>query len=154
MQLRKYRTSDCEHLAELFYHTIHNVNEKDYTKEQLDVWATGTIDLKKWDESFLKHHTVVAVENNVIVGFGDIDDSGYLDRLFVHKDHQGEGIASAICNKLEYSVAGKKITTHSSITARPFFEHRGYRVIREQAVIRNGIPLTNFIMEKETASSF
>ena len=62
MQLRKYRTSDCEHLAELFYHTVHSVNEKDYTKEQLDVWATGTIDLKKWDESFLKHHTVVAVE--------------------------------------------------------------------------------------------
>ena len=154
MQLRKYRTSDCEHLAELFYQTVHSVNIKDYTKEQLDVWATGTIDLKKWDEVFLKHHTVVAVENNVIVGFGDIDDSGYLNRLFVHKDHQGEGIAAAICNKLEYSVAGKKITTHSSITARPFFEHRGYRVIREQAVIRNGIPLTNFIMEKETASSF
>ena len=45
MQLRKYRTSDCEHLAELFYHTLHSVNEKDYTKEQLDVCASGTIDL-------------------------------------------------------------------------------------------------------------
>lgn len=154
MIIREYQSADCGELAELFYNTVQTVNAKDYTKEQLDVWATGTIDLKKWDESFLKHHTVVAVENNVIVGFGDIDDSGYLDRLFVHKDHQGEGIASAICNELEYSVDGKKITTHSSITARLFFEHRGYRVIREQTVIRNGIPLTNFIMEKETDSSF
>ena len=148
MQLRKYRTSDCEHLAELFYQTVHSINIKDYTKEQLDVWATGTVDLKEWDKSFLKHRTVVAVENNEILGFGDIDSSGYLDRLFVHKDHQGEGIASAICNELEYSVSGKKITTHSSITARAFFEHRGYRVIREQTVIRNGISLTNYIMEK------
>lgn len=69
-------------------------------------------------------------------------------RLFVHQDHQGEGIASAICDELEYSVGGKKITTHSSITARAFFEHRGYSVIQEQTVIRNGISLTNYIMEK------
>ena len=148
MQLRKYITSDCEHLAELFYQTVHSVNIKDYTKEQLDVWATGTVELKEWDKSFLKHRTVVAVENNEILGFGDIDSSGYLDRLFVHKDHQGEGIASAICNELEYSVGGKRIITHSSITAKPFFENRGYRVVQEQTVIRNGIALTNFIMEK------
>lgn len=71
-----------------------------------------------------------------------------LARLFVHQDHQGKGIASAICDALEYSAHGKKITTHSSITAKPFFEHRGYRVIREQTVIRKGISLTNYIMEK------
>lgn len=147
MRLRKYRTSDCEHLAELFYHTVHSVNAKDYTKEQLDVWATGIVDLKEWNASFSKHYTVVAVENNEIVGFGDIDNSGYLDRLFVHKDHQGEGIATAICDELEYSVSGKTLTTHSSITARAFFEHRGYSVIREQTIIRNGISLTNYIME-------
>lgn len=148
MQLREYMTSDCDQLAELFFQTVHSVNAKDYTKEQLDVWATETVDLKEWNESFLKHHTVVAVENNEIVGFGDIDDSGYLDRLFVHQDHQGEGIASAICDELEYSASGKKITTHSSITARAFFEHRGYRVIRKQTIIRKGISLTNYIMEK------
>lgn len=39
MFLRRYNTSDCEFLAELFYQTVHNVNAKDYTKEQLDVWA-------------------------------------------------------------------------------------------------------------------
>ena len=148
MQLREYMPSDCDQLARLFFQTVHSVNAKDYTKEQLDVWAAGIVDLKEWDESFLKHHTVVAVENNEIVGFGDIDDSGYLDRLFVHKNHQHKGIASAICDELEYSVSGKKITTHSSITARAFFEHRGYRIIREQTVIRKGIALTNYIMEK------
>ena len=128
--------------------TVHSINAKDYTKEQLDAWATGTVDLKEWDKSFLKHHTIVAIENNEIVGFGDIDESGYLDRLFVHREHQREGIASAIGDKLEQAVSVRKITTYSSITARPFFEHRGYRVIQEQAVVRNGIALTNYIMEK------
>lgn len=141
-------------LTELFYQTVHSVNTKDYTKEQLDVWATGTVDLKEWDKSFLEHHTVVAVRNNEIVGFGDIDNSGYLDRLFVHKDHQREGIASEICDELEHWAGRNKITTHSSITARPFFEHRGYRVIQKQTVIRNGIALMNYIMEKQRDSSF
>lgn len=57
IQLREYITSDCEKLAELFYQTVHSVNSKDYTKEQLDVWATGTVDLKEWDKSFLKHYS-------------------------------------------------------------------------------------------------
>ena len=47
MQLREYITSDCEQLAKLFFQTVHSVNAKDYTKKQLDVWATGTADLKK-----------------------------------------------------------------------------------------------------------
>lgn len=64
-------TSDCELLAILFFQTVHGVNTNDYAKEQLDVWATGNVDLEEWNKSFLKHHTIVAIENNEIVGFKD-----------------------------------------------------------------------------------
>lgn len=146
--IRKYILSDCEHLAELFYQTVHTVNAKDYTNEQLDVWATGNVDLKEWDKSFSAHYTIVCVKNDIIVGFGDIDKAGYLDRLFVHKDYQKQGIASAICDELEKVVDVDKIITHASITAKSFFEQRGYRIIKEQQVIRNGISLINYVMEK------
>ncbi len=106
MNLRDYKTSDCTQLAELFYQTVHNVNVKDYTQVQLNAWATGEVDLAEWDASFLKHKTVVAVEGSAIVGFGDMDGSGYLDRLYVHKDYQRRGIASAICDVLESAVPG------------------------------------------------
>ena len=148
MQLRQYMTSDCAQLAKLFFQTVHGVNAKDYTKEQLDVWATGNVDLNEWDKSFKEHHAIIATDNGEIVGFGDIDSSGYLDRLFVHKNHQHEGIATAICDELESFITGKKIITHASITARSFFEKRGYRTVRKQTVVRKGISLTNFIMEK------
>ncbi len=91
--------------------------------------------------------TLIAAKNNITAGFGNIDKTGYLDRLFVLKDYQREGIATAICDKLEQSVQ-TKITTHASITARPFFEKRGYTVIRQQQIKRQGIILTNFVMEK------
>lgn len=47
MIIRKYQPSDCKELTELFYNTVHNVNAKDYTKEQLDVWANESVNVKK-----------------------------------------------------------------------------------------------------------
>ena len=148
VDIRQYRQSDCKELIELFYNTVHTVNAKDYTKEQLNAWATGQVDLERWNLSLQEHYSIVAVDNNVIVGFGDIDKTGYLDRLFVHADYQGKGIATAICNQLEQFVEGN-ITTHASITARLFFETRGYKVIKEQQVERQGVFLTNYMMVKE-----
>lgn len=148
MLIREYQSSDCDKMAEFFYNTVHTINAKDYSKEQLDVWATGQIDLKNWDQSFQEHYSVVAVNDGIIVGFGDIDRKGYLDRLFVHTDYQRKGIASDICNCLEQAVQGN-IVTHASITVRPFFERRGYKVVKEQQVERQGIFLTNYVMIKE-----
>ncbi|MEG2182627.1 MAG: GNAT family N-acetyltransferase, partial [Oscillospiraceae bacterium] len=91
---------------------------------------------------------------NIIVGFGDMDNNGYFDRLYVHKDYQGKGIAAAIATELERLAEMQGIlafSTHASVTAKPFFEKRGYCVVRENKVIRNGVELTNFIMEKSIA---
>lgn len=148
MIIRPYQPEDCKELARLFFNTVHTVNAKDYTKQQLNAWATGTVDLEAWNRSLTEHFTLVAMENGIITGFGNMDATGYLDRLYVHRDFQGRGIASALCDRLEASVSGS-VTTHASITARPFFEKRGYRVIKEQQVERRGVLLTNFVMEKQ-----
>ncbi len=149
MIIRKYLPSDCKYLTELFYNTVHSINAKDYTDEQLNVWATGIVDIEEWNRSLSEHYTLVAISEDIIVGFGDIDKTGYLDRLYVHKNYQNQGIASAICDKLEHTFQVGKITTHASITAKPFFLQRGYKIVKEQQVIRENIPLTNYIMEKQ-----
>lgn len=148
MILRRYRSADCEEMAKLFYDTVHEVNIRDYTVEQVNAWADGNVDLAAWDKSFTEHYTVVAEENGVIVGFGDITEGGYLDRLYVHKDYQRKGIATAICDKLESYPDTDELTVHASITAKPFFISRGYTVVKEQEVVRRGVVLTNFVMKK------
>ena len=147
MIIRRYLPTDCKEIITLFYNTVHSVNAKDYTKKQLDVWATGKENLNDWNKSLLNHYTLVATIAGVIVGFGDIDKSGYLDRLFVHKDYQQKGIGSVLCNELE-KISPNKITVHASITAKPFFLKRNYTMIKKQEVIRQNISLTNFFMEK------
>ena len=125
MVIRPYRSADCSALAELFYETVHTACARDYTPEQLDAWAPGQVDLAAWDVSFLAHRTLAAVE-----------------------DFQRRGVASALCDALEAASAAETFTTHASRTARPFLEHRGWRVVREQTVLRRGVALNNFVMEK------
>ena len=89
--------------------------------------------------------------DGVIVGFADMDERGYLDRLFVHRDYQRRGIAAALLGELERraQAAGlSRFETHASVTARPFFERQGYRVEAENTVVRNGVTLVNYLMSK------
>ncbi|MGL5823081.1 MAG: GNAT family N-acetyltransferase [Sarcina sp.] len=147
MIIREYKESDCKEITELFYNTVHTINSRDYSKKQLAVWARDTINLEEWNSSLKKNYTLVAVEDNIIVGFGDMSKVGYLDRLYVHKDYQGRGIATDICDKLEKKIIGS-IVTHASITAKLFFEKRNYKVLRQQQVERHGIILINYVMKK------
>ena len=64
MIIRPYQTADCEALARLFYDTVHTVNAKDYTKAQLDVWATGNVDLEAWDLCPLRPAGVVCFRSH------------------------------------------------------------------------------------------
>lgn len=148
MKIRKYQSCDLEKIVQLFYETVHAVNIKDYTEQQVNVWATGVVDWEKWNQSFQEHLTYVAVENNLVIGFGDMDKNGYLDRLFVHKDYQRQGVATALCDQLESMAGIECITVHASVTAKPFFEKRGYRIIKKQEVERQGILLPNYLMQK------
>ena len=55
MHIRDYKPSDCKEIAELFYNTVHSINAIDYSTEQLDVWASGKVNLQEWNDSFIEH---------------------------------------------------------------------------------------------------
>lgn len=152
--IRKYHESDIDQIINLFYETVHSINKRDYTQEQLNAWAKRGEEKQKreiWIESLRKNICYIAEIGTQIVGFSDMNLQGYLDRLFVHKDYQGQGIASALVSTLE-SEAKKlhllEMQTDASITAKPFFEGKGYIVIKSQIVERNGTQLMNYKMSK------
>lgn len=151
MKIRRYSSADSRALAELFYNTVHIVNARDYSMEQLAVWAPENRNMQEWDKSFLRHNTLVAEESGVITGFADMDETGYLDRLYVHCEHQREGIGKALTAVLEKHAESNGVThftVYASITALPFFEKMGYTVIHENIVERGGVLLKNYRMEK------
>ncbi len=146
MNIRKYKNEDCDKVSKLFYDTVHSVNAKDYTDEQLSVWANNSDSLMLRHDDLSIQYTLIAEINGAIVGFGSIDKSGYLDLLFVHKDYQNQGIATALCDELEKGFF--VIKTYASITAKPFFESRGYVVVKAHEIERLGVILKNYEMQK------
>lgn len=155
MEIRKFRESDIRQIVSLFYETVHSVNRVDYTQEQLDAWAPKeeeTLKLGTWQDSMNRNVTFVAETDGKLVGFSDMTPEGYLDRLYIHKDYQRHGIASSLLVHLESEARKlglKEMDTEASITAKPFFEHHGFRVIQQQIVERRAVKLVNFKMVKE-----
>lgn len=153
MHIRKIKIEDLEPIVALFKETVHHVNAKDYTPEQLLVWAPQQAHHShdKW-RSLLDNIAYLVEINDVIVGFADATAEGYLDRLYVHKHYQRQGIASMLVSKLEATLLERgvhSVTTESSLTAKPFFEQRGYHVVKKNNNLRaGGVMLVNFLMEK------
>lgn len=151
--IRTARQPDLVALRDLFQNTVLTVNRCDYSQAEVEDWASCGSDLSKIEEMIRTHYFIVAVSRQPeIIGFSSVTPQGYLHSMFVHKDYQGRGIATALLKEIEQHVAvtgGKRITSEVSLTARPFFEKRGYRVEKEQKRRANRLSLTNFWMIKE-----
>lgn len=154
MKLRTYETADTEAIMKLFYDTIHEVNIRDYNQEQIDAWAPADMDISAWMNNLQSKLTYVVENNGEIVGFGQLEASGYIDKFFCHKDFQGQGIATLIMEKIESKarILGiKRLFTEASITAKSFFAKKNFIVVRQQEVELRGQKFINFLMEKTLA---
>lgn len=152
MNIRSYHSDDCQAILSLLYETVHKINQRDYTRKQIEAWTNNNnIDPTAWNLSLTHHKTLVVEMNGIIVGFGDLNGN-FLDRLYVHAEYQRRGIATAIMDRLERYAAEQNYTTivtHASITAYPFFRDRNYQLLKEQQVERHGVFLKNIMMQKE-----
>ena len=152
--IRAALQSDAVELKNLFQNTVLAINRRDYSQAEVEDWASCGDDLSNIENMIKTHYFIVAVnQQSEIVGFSSITPQGYLHSMFVHKDFQGEGIATMLLNEIEqYAITNgiMRITSEVSLTARPFFEKKGYIVEEEQKRKANQLSLTNFWMAKQT----
>ena len=150
--LRHATPEDIPVLKTLFTDTVLRTNRKDYTQEEVEDWAACADKPGHWKELIATHHFMIAEEYpGHAVGFAAIRPDGYLNSMFVHHDFQRQGIASLLLEDMEKYArlqGVSYITSEVSLTARPFFESKGYTIVEKQqrkAMLRL---LTNFKMKK------
>lgn len=151
VQLRAYQPSDAVPTRTVFYRAVHETARADYTAQQLDAWAPPMTDYGSWNERMLRNRTVVAEEDDVLLGFGDADAAGYVDMMFVLPEAAGRGVAGALLDHVLGRAAAEgasSASTHASLTARGFFAHKGFVVVEERHSVRAGVELTNFLMTR------
>lgn len=149
--VRSYKRSDCSELAKIYYNTIHKVNIKDYNEDQVNAWApASSLQLTGWSKKWEKLPPWVAIINEQIVGFTEFENSGYIDCFYCHYQYQGKGIGKALMKHIK-NIANdngiSRIWAEVSITAKPFFESQGFRIIKKQMVNLRGVKLVNFVMD-------
>lgn len=151
--IRPATIGDIAALKEVFRNTVLTVNRHHYSQAEVEDWASCGNESSKWKEVVENQYFLLAENSYLqIVGFSSITSQGYLHLIFVHKDFQSQGIATKLLKEIEQYAKDKgitKITSEVSLTARPFFEKRGYTVEKEQKRQANQLRLTNFIMVKQ-----
>jgi putative acetyltransferase len=151
LDVRRYHPNDVASLIALFRDTVRRINARDYSDQHAEAWAPDNIDTQQWMRRFDNKAVRVAELDGSPVGFVEIARDGQIGMLYVHADHQGEGIASALIRTVEAWARDRglaRLFTEATITARPFFEHRGFHVIAPQRVVRRALEYINYRMDK------
>ena len=146
-----YDKKYLKQIVELFINTVHNINKKDYTKEQLNAWANPKYDLKTWKKRFKKSKPHLCIFEDEVVGFYEYYD-GYIDCFYVHFKYQNCGVGKLLLTdvlELAKNENIDKIKVDVSITAKPFFEKFGVKEVRENLFKRENVELINLSMEKD-----
>lgn len=148
--IRKFQKGDEAAIWQIKYNTIRMVNVRDYSEEQVKAWAPDIYNVKEWAKRIKEMDPYVAEIDGIIVGYADVQNDGYVDHFFCHFEYQGQGVGTALMQTLFDDALSKgtsRLYSHVSITAKPFFEHFGFVVVKKQSVEVRGQVLTNFIME-------
>jgi putative acetyltransferase len=143
--------ADIPAVIEIFRASVRITARRDYTHDQVMAWAPDEIDVVAWAKRYDTRQAWVAEASSEIAGFIELEGSSHLDMMYVHPALQRRGVATALLSQLESAareLGARRLHTEASITARPFFERRGFLLIAEQTVALRGQPFVNFRMEK------
>ncbi|MFM2061268.1 MAG: hypothetical protein RLZZ507_938 [Cyanobacteriota bacterium] len=151
MIIREYHESDTKMIMNLFYDTVHQINIRDYSQEQVKAWTGETMDYEFWYKRLQIKLPYIAEINNQIVGFAELENDGHIDCFYCHSKYQNQGIGSKLLKHIETIAKtrnNQRLYAEVSITAKPFFQKHDFIVVKEQQVERRGVLFTNFLMEK------
>lgn len=149
--IREYRADDAPALRAVYFSAIREVAAKDYSPKQIAAWAPETYDPSRWAARMAGISPFVAERDGLVVGYADVQPSGYIDHFFVAGHAGRQGVGCALMQQIHSRANALTLTSlfsDVSITARPFFEKWGFAVEAEQSMVVAGISLTNFRMRK------
>lgn len=151
IRVRKATEKDAVPMATIYFNTIRIINSKDYSAPKIEIWSGPAPDPEKWMRRLKNKRTYIACIGDEVVGFAEFEPDGHIDAFYVHHKYQGMGVASQLLKQIEAEAVKLKVLKlylEASITALPFFRSRGFRVLEEQEVWRNGEVFLNYQMEK------
>lgn len=154
MNIRPFRHGDESELHAVFHSAVHGIASRDYSSEQVGAWAPTEItdELSRlWTQKLRTIQPFVVEMDSAIAAYGDIQANGYIDHFFVSAGFARRGVGTFLMRFLLDKAAAENIPELSSdvsVTAQPFFERFGFRVIEHRIAVVRGVALANALMRR------
>ncbi|WP_029912647.1 GNAT family N-acetyltransferase [Pelobacter seleniigenes] len=151
IQIYPYSTDRAAEIADLFHSAVHAINPALYSPAEQEAWAPTPVDYAFWEARLAMKKPLVAIHDQCVAGFIELEHSGHIDCFYVHPDFQRQGVGGLLYKALEQQAqqrAIKLLFVEASLLVKDFFLQRGFQVISQNRLERNGEVLINFSMEK------
>jgi putative acetyltransferase len=100
MHSRDFRLGDEMALYAVFDSAVHQLASRDYTPEQINAWAPRTIDREAWVHRMQAIRPFVMEHSGHIVGYADVQSSGYVDHFYVSGTYARQGIGTKLMSRI------------------------------------------------------
>jgi putative acetyltransferase len=150
--IRPLVPEDYAAVGRIFFCAVHEGTRGAYSYEERLAWGGETIDLDRWKTRVETLNGFIAETAREPVGCMTIDPTGYVELAYVLPSATGRGVGRALLNAAERWAKDKgatRLTTEASLVARPFFLNCGWSVVDEERVVRKGVMLRRFRMQKD-----
>ncbi|NEO73415.1 MAG: GNAT family N-acetyltransferase [Moorea sp. SIO3H5] len=151
MLIRNYQVSDAKAVFDVYKNAIMGIASQAYNSKQVEIWSSYPKDIDQFTKRLSMGITVVAVDSNNIVAFGQLHPANHIDLLFTAKDYSRQGYATAIYQQLEDEALRQSVNclyTEASRISKYFFLKQGFTIIEPETVFLSGVGFERFRMEK------
>ena len=151
MEIKPYTDDKAREVADVFHKSVHAIDTSLYSDEEKEAWAPTPPDYVQWAARLSEKKPFLAVVNERVVGFMNVQPDDHIDCAYIAPDFQRKGVAKKLYEHIEKIAAQQSIPrlyVEASKAAVSFFADRGFKIQRKNYVERSGIMLVNFTMEK------
>lgn len=152
-RIRKAVEKDAPEMYEVLVDSIRGLTGGEYTARQQRAWINSVGREYFRTMIALEQHDVWVAEwsDGGMLAFAALhaDEVSY---LYVRSNYVGLGLGTQLITRMERTArrrGERKLYLRSSLTARGFYERRGFRVVREVMLFRQGVYLPSVVMEKD-----
>lgn len=150
----KYYNGEFEPIAHIFRDAVHEIAIKHYSQDQVNAWCPKEINYEWWKWRCELKRPFLYVDNDLVVGFIELDDNGHIDCHYVRPDYNRKGVGGVLLKHV-INIADKLnkelLYVEASHIAKGLYLKNGFTEIRSNEVIRRGVKIENWILERKRA---